>query len=263
MSVESDKLVKKHLFALFIKDKKTNKFIRIEKATELNRSMNPTTEEYDYIADEFPTTEITGYKPSEPVAVKTFKNHPDFDLLYDIYKSRAIGADAHYDVLTVYMFEKSTVSDVDYFYAEYEDSTITIDSWDVSGTTLTANVNHNGTPKKGYVVITDGQPVFTEGDMPAASSSGSSESGNSGSGTTTDTTEYFSGISAFLDAATKVSENVSYEDGEGQSHEDGVTYTYNNVTYLCAGTKLYSGTVESDVWTELVEVDVTSIEIVD
>lgn len=263
MAANDDELVKKHLFALFIKDKNTDKYIRIRKATELNRSMNPTTEEYDYIADEFPTTEVTGYKPSEPVAVKTFKGQQDFNLLYDIYKKRAIGPDAHYEVLTVYMFDKKTVGNVDNFYAEHEDATVTIDSWDVSGTTLTANVAHNGTPEKGYVVITDGQPVFTEGDMPVASSSGSSESGNSGSGTTTDTTEYFSGISAFLDAATKVSENVSYEDGDGQSHEDGVTYTYNNVTYLCAGTKLYSGTVESDVWTELVEVDVTSIEIVD
>ena len=251
MSVESDKLVKKHLFALFIKDKKTNKFIRIEKATELNRSMNPTTEEYDYIADEFPTTEITGYKPSEPVAVKTFKNHPDFDLLYDIYKSRAIGADAHYDVLTVYMFEKSTVSDVDYFYAEYEDSTITIDSWDVSGTTLTANVNHNGTPKKGYVVITEGQPVFTEGDMPVeqSSSGGSSES----------TTEYFATVAEFIEAATQASTGVSYEDGEGQSHDDGVTYTYNGTTYLYDGTNLYTGTVDEGVWTELSEVTVTSV----
>lgn len=165
MAANDEELVKKHLFALFIKD--GNTYVRIRKATELNRSMNPGTEEYDYIADEFPTTEVTTYKPSEPVAVKTFKGAPDFDLLYKIYKNRSIGADAHYDVLTVYMFEKSTVSGKDYFYAELEDATITIDSWDVSGTSLSANINHNGTPKKGYVEITDGQPSFTEGDLPS------------------------------------------------------------------------------------------------
>lgn len=248
---QDNELVKKHLFALFIKDKKNDEYVRIKKATELNRSMNPVTEDYDYIADEFPTTEVTGYKPSEPVAVKTFTGEKDFALLYDIYKSRAIGPDAHYEVLTVYMFQKSTVSNVDHYYAEKEDATVTIDSWNVSGTTLTANVSHNGTPKRGSVVITDGQPVFTEGDMPVeqSSSGGSSES----------TTEYFATVAEFIEAATQASTGVSYEDGEGTSHDDGVTYTYNGTTYLYDGTNLYTGTVDEGVWTELSEVTVTSV----
>lgn len=163
---QDETLVKKHLFALFILDKASSKWIRIRKATELNRSMNAVTEEYDYIADEFPTTEVTSYKPSEPVAVKTFKGAPDFDLLYDIYKKRATGADAHFDILSVYMFDSATSGNKTYYYAEKEDSTLTIDSWDVSGTSLSANIAHNGTPLKGYVEITEGQPVFTEGDFP-------------------------------------------------------------------------------------------------
>lgn len=240
--MSEEKLVKKHLFALFLKDKKTEKFIRIRKATELNRAMNPVTEEYDYIADEFPTTEVTGYKPSEPVSVKAFKGSEDFDLLYEIYKNRSIGADAHYDVLTVYFFDEYSASGKTYYYAEYEDSTLTIDSWDVSGTSLSANIAHNGTPKKGYVEIVNKQPVFVEGDIPSDAES-----------------TYFANVAEFIAAAEQVSTGVSYKDSESVSHDDGVTYAYGGVTYLYDGEGLYTGNVESDVWTSLTAVDVTTI----
>lgn len=76
----------------------------------------------------------------------------------------------------------------------------------------------------------------------------------------TPTTEYFTDISEFLSAATEVDTGVTYTDGESQEHTDGVTYSYNGTTYLYDGTYLYTGTVSSGEWSELVQVNVTTIE---
>ena len=75
-----------------------------------------------------------------------------------------------------------------------------------------------------------------------------------------DTTEYFSDINEFLDTATQVATGVTYTDSEQVEHDDGVTYSYNEVTYLYDGTRLYTGTVSEGAWSDLVAVDVTTIE---
>ena len=100
-------LIKKHKFALYLNagTSETPDWVRVCKATEFTRSMNPTTEDYDYIADEHPTTEVTDYKPSESMSVKTIKGEKDFELFYELYKNRAIGPDAHRDILTVFIFD--------------------------------------------------------------------------------------------------------------------------------------------------------------
>ena len=100
-------LIKKHKFALYINSGTTQNptWVRVCKATEFTRNMNPTTEDYDYIADEHPTTEVTDYKPSESMSVKTIKGEDDFALFYQLYKNRAIGPDAHREILTVFMFD--------------------------------------------------------------------------------------------------------------------------------------------------------------
>lgn len=48
-------MVKKHKIGLFLHD--GTKYQRVKKSQTLTISMNPTETEYDYIADEMPTTE--------------------------------------------------------------------------------------------------------------------------------------------------------------------------------------------------------------
>ncbi|UKI52766.1 MAG: hypothetical protein L6V86_06325 [Treponema sp.] len=68
-------LIKKHKIGVFLNGgtSEAPDWVRIKKATEFTRSMNPETEERDYIADEHPTTELMDYKPSEDLTVTTYK----------------------------------------------------------------------------------------------------------------------------------------------------------------------------------------------
>lgn len=170
MSDTKEMLIKKHLIRPFLNGgtNATPQWVQIGYATEFTRAMNPVTEERDYIKDEHPTTEITDYKPSEALSITTYKNSPDFELLYRLYKERAVGKDAQRQFLLVSLFDKTEVGGKTYYYADLTDCTVVIDEFNTSGSTISATIYENGTNKKGYIEIVDGEPSFTEGDFPTA-----------------------------------------------------------------------------------------------
>lgn len=172
------KLIKKHMVAVYVNsgDASARKWVRIQKAVEFSRSMNPETEERDYIADEHPTTELMDYKPSEELSITTYKGEEDFDLLYSLYKVRAVGDDAKKEFMLVYKFDSVDVTDSDtsttttYYYADLSEATLVLNEFNTSSSSLSATVYENGTSTAGYVVYdTTGEPTFTAGDMPSAS----------------------------------------------------------------------------------------------
>lgn len=171
-------LIKKHLVRPYL-NKGTSavpEWVQIKKATEFSRSMNPETEERDYIADENPTTELMGYKPSEELTVTTYKGEDDFELLYQLYKDRAIGEEAKREFLLVSVFDSVEITDSEdsgkkktYYYAEKSDATVVLNEFNSSSSTLSATVYENGTSVKGYVEFAeDGTVTFTAGAMPSA-----------------------------------------------------------------------------------------------
>lgn len=171
-------LIKKHLVKPYL-NKGTSEapnWVQIKKATEFTRSMNPETEERDYIADENPTTELMGYKPSEELTVTTYKGEDDFELLYQLYKDRAIGEEAKREFLLVSVFDSTEIEDSEdggekktYYYAEKSDATVVLNEFNSSSSTLSATVYENGTSVKGYVEFgEDGAVTFTAGAMPSA-----------------------------------------------------------------------------------------------
>lgn len=171
-------LIKKHLVKPYL-NKGTSaapNWVQIKKATEFTRSMNPETEERDYIADENPTTELMGYKPSEELTVTTYKGEDDFELLYQLYKDRAIGEEAKREFLLVSVFDSTEIEDSEdgvkkktYYYAEKSDATVVLNEFNSSSSTLSATVYENGTSVKGYVEFgEDGAVTFTAGAMPSA-----------------------------------------------------------------------------------------------
>lgn len=167
---EQTQLIKKHLIRPFL-NKGTSEvpnWVQIKKATEFTRTMNPQTEERDYIADEHPTTEVMDYKPSENLSITMYKGEPDFELFYDLYKKRAIGSEAQKEFLLVNIFDSSTVAETTYYYAEKTNASITVEEMNATGKSLSCNVYENGTPVKGYVTIEAGVPTFTEGNMPSS-----------------------------------------------------------------------------------------------
>ena len=77
-------MVKKHQIALMLnKGTSTSPvWTRIKKSTELTISMNPETEENDYIADESPTTELKNYKPSIDQDLTMMKGEDDYEMMF-------------------------------------------------------------------------------------------------------------------------------------------------------------------------------------
>lgn len=79
MSEAVKQLVKKHKIGLFL-DPGTG-YKRIKKSETLTISMNPEENEYDYIADENPTTEVDRYKPSIDQDLTMYKGEDDYEMV--------------------------------------------------------------------------------------------------------------------------------------------------------------------------------------
>ena len=171
-------LIKKHKIGVFLNGgtSEAPDWVRIKKATEFTRSMNPETEERDYIADEHPTTELMDYKPSEDLTVTTYKGEKDFELLYKLYQERAVGEEAKRELLIVSIFDSVEIADTEaggakktYYYADKTEATVAVNEFNISSSTISATVYENGTSVKGYVEFgEDGAVTFTAGAMPAA-----------------------------------------------------------------------------------------------
>lgn len=175
-------LIKKHKTLPFLNKGTPDapEWVQIKKATEWTHSLNPETEERDYISDEQPTTELTQYKPSMSLAVTTICGEADFELFYDLYKNKLVGEDAKKEYLIVYVFDSVTSGGTDYYYAYKTEATITVDEFNSVSSTITVSIYENGTPTRGYVTLVDGSPSFTAGDMPEEDGGGAGAGGGGG-----------------------------------------------------------------------------------
>lgn len=163
-------LVQKHKVAPFL-NKGTAlspEWIRIKKSTAFSINLNPETQEYDYISDESPTTEIKRYKPSLNQALTMYKGEEDYDLVFDRFFKLATGKDAETDFLLVFFQESKTVGDETYYKAWKCSSVMAISDLNSVDSTITFDLYLNGTMGKGYVTIVDGEPVYEDGDIPTA-----------------------------------------------------------------------------------------------
>lgn len=101
--------VKKHQIALFLNfgTAQAPKYVRIKKSTELTLNFDPQTEDYDYIADESPTTDLERYAPKiEGLPLTMYKGEPDFDALWEYAYNLKTGGDSTTDMLLVYKFDE-------------------------------------------------------------------------------------------------------------------------------------------------------------
>lgn len=156
-------MVKKHLIALFLNTAQAGASVpvwkRIKKSTELTISMNGETVDYDYIADESPTTELAKYKPSINQPLTMYKGEPDFDFVFSRFYGLSVGSNAHCDVMVVYMFEGN--KEIGYK-AWKSDSILNITEMNAVDSTITFDIMFGGTVARGKAMIVDGNPVFTE-----------------------------------------------------------------------------------------------------
>ena len=156
-------MVKKHLIALFLNTGTSSAptWTRIKKSTELTIALNPETEEFDYIADENPTTELTKYAPSIEQPLKMIKGEPDFEFIWDRFFSLATGQDAKAEYMIVFMFDKDETGA---YKAWKGDSVISCNEMNAVDSEISFDLAFGGTVEKGTATVTSGSPSFTAAD---------------------------------------------------------------------------------------------------
>lgn len=154
-------MVKKHLIAPYFKGK-DDKWVRIKKSTAFDLNTNPETQEFDYIADVIPTTEIMKFKPSLNQALTMYKGEPDYEYIFDKFYNLASGSDAHTEFLLVFFQEESPNGT---YKAWKTNGVIACSDLNSVDSTLTFDCYFNGTVEKGTVTVgEDGLPVFTKAE---------------------------------------------------------------------------------------------------
>ncbi|MCM1258799.1 MAG: hypothetical protein NC307_13220 [Roseburia sp.] len=169
-------LVKKHKIGLFLKNE-SDKFVRIKKSTSLTLSMNPQEEEYDYIADESPTTELVDYKPSIDQDLVMYAGEPDYEMMWNYIYELRTGSDAHTDCMVVFMHRpvdgkgnNIPVGDTETKAAGYRawltDSIISIQDMNATEKKLNFKVLFGGGITHGIVTVNEEEgPVFIPKSM--------------------------------------------------------------------------------------------------
>lgn len=149
-------LVKKHKIGLFIHN--GTKYVRIKKSDSLTLSMNPVETEYDYIADESPTTEVEDYKPSIDQNLVMYKNSADYEMIFPYFYERRTGAAAHTKCMVVFMQEPAEGGG----YKAWEtDSVISVQDIAAVDKKLDFKVIFGGGITNGTATVTeDKEPVF-------------------------------------------------------------------------------------------------------
>ena len=150
-------MVKKHKIALFLKD--SDGYKRVKKSESLTISMNPEEVEYDYIADEVPTTELDKYKPSIDQDLTMYKGEEDYEMIFPYFYEMRTGTDAHMDCMVVFMQEEETSGG---YKAWQTDSVISVQDLSAVDKKLNFKVLFGGEIKKGTATMSDGTPTFTE-----------------------------------------------------------------------------------------------------
>lgn len=152
--------IKKYQVKLFLNVGTTAvpKWVRITKSTDNTITMNPETKDYDFIADESPTTEIERYKPSLNQPVTMYKGQADYEYLFGKMYQLAVGDDAKAQILIVFSAHGTTAAK----YAWKANCLITIDNMNPVDGTITAKIDVNGTIYRGTISgDSEDAPIFT------------------------------------------------------------------------------------------------------
>lgn len=157
---DGDKVEKYHIALLFNAGTSGNPdWKQLCKATENTISLNPETEDLDFIVDKAPTTIIKRYKPSLNNPLTLYKGEDDYEYFWPKFYKLPTGANAGGEMLIVFMNEKNT--------GKYDawkcNVTYVLDSLDPVNSTLTFTTQVNGTVEEGTVEVdAEGVPTFTK-----------------------------------------------------------------------------------------------------
>lgn len=149
-------MIRKHQIGIFLKDP-TGEYVRIKKSTELTLSMNPETEDMDYIADENPTTELKKYKPSLSQPLTMLENEADFKFIWDKFYNMAVGDNAKVDTMIVFMFDGTPA---DGYKAWETTSVLSFNDLNGVDSQINFDVLFGGEIQRGTATMVAGKPTF-------------------------------------------------------------------------------------------------------
>lgn len=158
MALSAGTMIKKFHIALFMNTGTSASPVwkQIKKSTDNTITMNAETQTFDYIVDESPTTELDRYSPSLSQPLTMYKGEPDYEYLFGKFFEQATGADAHSEILIVFLGH-----DVASAYKAWKsDCVLTVDNMNPVESTLTVTIGFNGTTEKGTATVAAGIPVF-------------------------------------------------------------------------------------------------------
>lgn len=152
--------VKKYEVVPFIKIKGAADYVQIKKSTELKLEFGAATEEYDYISDESPTTELEKYKPEiSGLPLTMYREEPDFAAIWDIAYNLRTGGDAVADLLLVYKFDEDSAK-TGTWKAWNVPATVVVKTLDAVEGKIEFDLQMRGTVKRGTVTEESGKPKF-------------------------------------------------------------------------------------------------------
>lgn len=120
---------------------------------------NPQTSEEIYIHEDSGTTEVEGYKPTMPIEATAKKGDAAFDFIDTMRKARAVLADAHAEIVNVWLYETPAGGE---YPAERQGVSVQVDDFGGDGgasAKLNYTLNYMGDPVEGTFNPTTG--VFT------------------------------------------------------------------------------------------------------
>lgn len=161
--VNGDKVEKYHVALLLNAGTSASpRWIQLAKATENTINLNSETEDKEFIVDKIPTTLLKQYKPSMNNPLTLFKGEEDYEFFWDKFYNLPTGDGASGEVLIVFMNEPTG----NHKYKAWKSgATFVLDNLDPVNSQLTMAINFNGTPYRGEVTVTDGNPVFVSDEI--------------------------------------------------------------------------------------------------
>lgn len=152
--------VKKYEVVPFIKPKGATDYLQIKKSTELKLEFGASVEEYDYISDESPTSELEKYKPEiSGLPLTMYREEADFAAIWDIAYNLKVGGEAVVDLLLVYKFDEDAAK-TGIWKAWNVPATVVVKTLDAVEGKIEFDLQMRGTVKRGTVTEESGKPKF-------------------------------------------------------------------------------------------------------
>lgn len=157
---KTNTMVKKHMIGLFLDTSATEseEYTRVAKSTELTIEMNGETEEYDYIVDEMPTTELMYYKPSIETPLTMYTDDPMFTYIFGKFYNLEVGTQTGTTAMLVFMFDGNKETG---YKAWKVPASIVITDLNAVDSTITFTIEFGGTVQRGTATMQEGKPTFT------------------------------------------------------------------------------------------------------